>query len=145
MARNGARPNPVARVDLADVFSPAALDTREDSANRPARQVRTSEMSIPSLDGGGRAHRPAAETALAAVLAARSLRAAHLAARDGLDRLAEAAPCDVLEVDEAAELAKRTRSTVRRWAAAHRLGRRLGGRWLLSRARFSAFIGGGAA
>ena len=53
------------------------------------------------------------------------------------------APCDVLEVDEAARLAGRSKSTIRKWAKAQHLGRRLGGRWLLSRSRFAGFINGG--
>lgn len=49
---------------------------------------------------------------------------------------------DVLEVPEAVALSGRTPSTIRRWAKQHRLGRRLGGVWILSRERFMTFVGG---
>lgn len=49
---------------------------------------------------------------------------------------------DVLEVPEAVALSGRTPSTIRRWAKRHRLGRRLGGVWILSRQRFTIFIEG---
>ncbi len=51
-------------------------------------------------------------------------------------------PSDLLDVDEAARLAGRTPSTIRRWAAQHRLGRRLGGTWVLSRSKFTVFVDG---
>ena len=50
MAQYETTPNPVARVGVADVFSSAALDTREDSVNHSARQVVVSSSSIPSID-----------------------------------------------------------------------------------------------
>lgn len=55
MARYDTTPNPVARVGVADVHCSAAIDRREDSANRPTRQVRTPKLSIPSPDGDGSA------------------------------------------------------------------------------------------
>ena len=72
--------------------------------------------------------------ALAAVRAARG---------DQTDTLA-ADRCDLLEVDEAAEMASRTEATIRKGAARYGLGRRLGGRWLLSRAKVEAFLRGDA-
>ena len=55
-----------------------------------------------------------------------------------------AAQCDILEVDEAEHMSGKDASTVRKWAARYGLGRKLGGRWLLSRSRFEAFLRGGA-
>lgn len=81
-------------------------------------------------------------SALRAVLAAPDLASAQAAARDGLDRIAAEAPCNLLTMREAVEITRRTPSTVRRWAAAHHLGRRIGGEWILFRDRFDAFIAG---
>lgn len=143
MPRNESRPPLLETGNGLGICSATTPCNPEYSAIPRARQARTPAGSTPSIDFDGPAPR-VAETALAAVLRARTLRAAHLAARAGLDALAAAAPCDVLEVDEATEISGRTPSTVRRWAARHRLGRRLGGRWLLSRARFRAFVEGNA-
>ncbi len=93
----------------------------------------------------------AMRAALAAVLSAPDLQSAHAAARAGLDRLdagMRVEGSDILEVAEAAHLAGVTESAVRKWAArygstSHRFGHRLGGRWLLSRSRFAAFVEGG--
>ncbi len=89
-------------------------------------------------------------TALATVLSAPDLQSAHAAARAGLDRLdagMRVEGSDIIEVPDAARLAGVTESAVRKWAARYgrtpqRFGHRLGGRWLLSRAKFLAFIAG---
>ena len=52
------------------------------------------------------------------------------------------APSDILEMEEAVDLSGRRPCTIRKWAKVHRLGRRLGGRWLLSRSRFTAYVDG---
>ena len=68
---------------------------------------------------------------------------ARLDALEGLSsRPVTIAPCDILEMDEAVALSGRRPCTIRKWAKVHRLGRRLGGRWLLSRSRFNAFVEG---
>ena len=68
---------------------------------------------------------------------------ARLDALEGFpSRFGTIPPCDILEMDEAVALSGRRPCTIRKWAKAHRLGRRLGGRWLLSRSRFMAFIEG---
>jgi hypothetical protein len=54
MARYEATPSPVARVDVADVFSSAALDIREDSATTTARQGCTSRHAVVWLARRGR-------------------------------------------------------------------------------------------
>lgn len=70
---------------------------------------------------------------------------ARLDALEGVDASpVTIAPCDILEMHEAVGLSGRKPCTIRKWARVHRLGRRLGGRWLLSRSRFMAFIAGGA-
>lgn len=92
----------------------------------------------------------ATRAALAAVLAAGTLDEARAAARAGLDRLdavMRVEGSDILEVPEAAAMAGVTESAVRKWAARYgrtpqRFGHRLGGRWLLSRSRFAAFVEG---
>ena len=81
-------------------------------------------------------------TALAAVMAAPDVDTARAVARDELARLdaLAAGESDLLGISEAAEMVGRNPSTVRRWAEKHRLGRKLGTDWLLSRRRFVAFV-----
>lgn len=47
---------------------------------------------------------------------------------------------EALSIAEASRLAGRSDDTVRRWAQLHHLGRRIGGRWLISRYALSMFL-----
>ncbi len=87
-----------------------------------------------------------AEAALVAALDTRgSTRAAILNALAAIRAARiEPEPSDILAMSEAVRISGRTPSTVRRWAAEHRLGRKLGGEWLLSRRAFMAFVESGS-
>jgi hypothetical protein len=51
-------------------------------------------------------------------------------------------PAEAIPVREAAVMIGRTTETVRNWAERHGLGRKIGGRWFLSRAAFAMFLAG---
>lgn len=51
-------------------------------------------------------------------------------------------PADAIDPHVAADLAGITRETVRQWAASHDIGRKVGGRWKISRAALLMFLDG---
>ncbi len=85
----------------------------------------------------------AATMALAAVLDAPDLASARAAARAGLDRIEADAPCDILEPVDAAAITGKKASTIRRWAEKRGIGRKVGGRWMISRRKLAAVMEGG--
>lgn len=51
-------------------------------------------------------------------------------------------PADAIDPNVAADLAGVTCETARQWAASHDIGRKVGGRWKLSRAALLMFLDG---
>lgn len=54
-------------------------------------------------------------------------------------------PADLISSGQAAQIARVSKLTVRRWCERFHIGRRVGGRWLVSRSKLEEFIGTKAA